>query len=71
MGVAYPEGSSLTHRKPPILIPHPTKVFAQESLVTSLWRLKVHGAAERSAGFHKIDTTEPKREENQIISVIF
>ncbi len=52
------------------LILHPTNVFVQESLVTSLWRLKVHGAAERSAGFHEVDTSEPKREENQILSVI-
>jgi hypothetical protein len=53
------------------LIIYPTNVFVQESLVTSLWWLKVHGAAKRSKGFHEIDTSEPKREENQILSVIF
>ncbi len=43
------------------LILHSTNVFVQESLVTSLWRLKVYGAAERSAGFHEIDTSEHKK----------
>jgi hypothetical protein len=38
-------------------------MFVQESLVTSLWWLKVHGAAERSKGFHEIDTSEQKNGE--------
>jgi hypothetical protein len=53
------------------LILSPTNVFVKESLVTSLWWLKVHGAAERIADFNETDTSEPKREENQILSVIF
>jgi hypothetical protein len=42
--------------------PTSTNMFVQESLVTSLWRLKVYGAAERRAIFHEIDTSEPRRE---------
>jgi hypothetical protein len=53
------------------LILHPTNVFVQESLVTSLWRLKVHGGAERSAGFHEIDTSYPKKKgETNLLSEI-
>jgi hypothetical protein len=41
--------------------PTSTNMFVQESLVTSLWWLKVHGAAERIVGFHETDTSEPKK----------
>jgi hypothetical protein len=42
--------------------PTSTNMFVQESLVTSLWWLKVQSPAKRSAGFHEIDKSEPKRE---------
>jgi hypothetical protein len=40
--------------------PTSTNMFVQESLVTSLWWLKVQSTAERSTGFHEIDKSEPK-----------